>query len=82
MLLMTDTEVTHVPHPDADELALRAWDWKAELERQERSQAWLGRHTDRATTTIWQYASGRGRPSVGWLRSAARVLGGTPGGSI
>jgi hypothetical protein len=73
---MVAPEVLSVPSPDSDELTLRAWDWRAELERQERSQAWLGRHTDRATSTMNQYANGRGRPSIAWLREAARVLGG------
>lgn len=54
---------------------LRAWDWRAELERQERSMVWLARHTGRSYSAVTKFAWGKLTPSVEWLRRAAQVLG-------
>jgi hypothetical protein len=56
---------------------LAAWDWVAELERQERSLSWLARHTDRNKSTVYRYAHGLQAP-LSWRRAAARVLGREP----
>jgi hypothetical protein len=64
-------------HRQDHEAALRAWDWRAELTRQERGIPWLARHTDRSQNTVYKYAWGLLKPSVEWLESAARVLGRT-----
>lgn len=53
---------------------LRSWDWRDELDRQERSMGWLGRHTERAASTVARYASGSLPTPDEWLIDAARVL--------
>lgn len=70
---MIPTEAAQQPEPT--EAELRAWDWLAELHRQERSIPWLARQTDRHQHTVYQIAWGKQRASLEWLRSAARVLG-------
>lgn len=72
---MTDTEIgqTAVVAPTEDEL--RAWDWLAELKRQERSIPWLARHTQRSQHSVYQYANGRQPTPLVWLEQAAIVLG-------
>lgn len=70
---MTDTV-----NPQSGQLTedqLREWDWRAELERQERKATWLARHTDRAAVTVYRYSDGTLTPPVEWLRAAARLLG-------
>lgn len=54
---------------------LRAWDWRRELIRQERSIPWLARQTHRQQNTVYRYAWGTLRPSIDWLRAAAQALG-------
>ncbi len=53
---------------------LRAWDWRAELQRQQRSIPWLARQTDRADQTVYRYSWGREKPTIEWLRKAAEIL--------
>ncbi len=60
--------------PSIDEAELRAWDWQAELGRQERSLAWLARRTQRSQSALYKFAKGQLTPSVGWLRQAAIAL--------
>lgn len=50
-------------------------DWAVELERQERSYGWLGRHTDRSASAVARYASGSLTPPASWLVQARSVLG-------
>jgi hypothetical protein len=71
---MTTTE-----QAETTEAELRAWDWRAELKRQDRSIPWLARQTDRADQTVYQYSSGATRPSLAWLRDVARVLASSGG---
>lgn len=54
---------------------LAAWDWRAELKRQERSYSWLARRTDRSESAVNKYASGRMVAPPEWLKAAAIVLG-------
>ena len=74
---MTDTQdaPTQGPPKLLTEDQLRAWDWRAELERQERKATWLARHTGRAAVTVYRYSDGSLTPPESWLRDAARVLG-------
>lgn len=53
---------------------LRAWDWRAELERQERSMSWLAKHTGRTASAVYKFGSGELQPSIDWLKTAAAVL--------
>lgn len=57
-----------------DGAALEAWDWVAELERQERSIPWLARRTGRHQNTVYRYSWGRLRAPAEWLAEARRVL--------
>lgn len=57
------------------EAMLREWDWRAELRRQERTVPWLARQTNRGQNTVYRYSWGSLKPSLAWLRDAARVLG-------
>lgn len=57
------------------EADLRAWDWRAELHRQERSIPWLARRTGRSDGMVYKYGNGVLPAPIGWLREAARVLG-------
>lgn len=69
--------------PDAATLdELRAWDWRAELERQERAagrrgsgMTRLARVTDRSVSAVYRYALGTLTPPEAWLRQVARLLG-------
>jgi hypothetical protein len=54
---------------------LRAWSWRRELVLQERSIAWLARHTGRSESAVYKFAQGRLTPSLQWLREAWAVLG-------
>jgi hypothetical protein len=54
---------------------LRAWDWRADLRRQERGIPWLARQTNRSQTTVYRYAYGTLPTPIGWLQDVARVLG-------
>lgn len=54
--------------------ALRSWDWRDELDRQERSFGWLARHTDRSASAVARYASGTLPTPDDWLIAAARQL--------
>lgn len=56
------------------DLELRAWDWRAELRRQERTITWLGRHTNRAARTVYAYAYGERDAPLEWLRAAYALL--------
>lgn len=69
------TEVSPVPDPAADEAALLAWDWRAELKRQERSLEWLARRSQRSVSSVNNYSTGRMVAPVAWLRLVADVLG-------
>ena len=53
---------------------LLAWDWRADLEADDRSIPWLARKTDRAASTVYLYAYGRRRTPIAWLRAVAAVL--------
>ena len=57
-----------------DEARLRAWDWHAELMRQERTVPWLARQTGGHYRTIYRYADGTQKAPIAWLREVARVL--------
>lgn len=60
---------------ELQEAELRAWDWYAELKRQERAIPWLARQTNRQQNTVYKIKWGEVRPSLEWLRDVARVLG-------
>jgi hypothetical protein len=60
--------------PERD-IALRAWDWRAELRQQGRSVGWLARQTNRAESTVYKIAGRQMVPSIAWLEDVARVLG-------
>lgn len=68
-------EAEIVQHRSLTEAELRAWDWRAELARQERGMTWLARHTDRAAVTVYRYSDGTLTPPLEWLRAAASLLG-------
>jgi len=55
--------------------SLEAWDWHAELQRQERSQSWLGRKTGKSPSAVNAFRLGRLKPSRSWLEDAAAALG-------
>jgi len=62
--------------PDSATLAeLRAWDWRTELERQERGMTWLARKTERSVSAVYRYSLGTLTPPEEWLRTVARILG-------
>jgi hypothetical protein len=63
---MHDPEVPQ-PHD------LHSWDWQAELRAQERSLAWLARHTGIHYQALYRMTLG-GRPSPEYLEAIARVL--------
>lgn len=71
--VMQEAETTHSGHMTEEQL--RAWDWRAELDRQERKATWLARHTNRAAVTVYRYSDGSLTPPLDWLRDAARLLG-------
>ncbi len=54
---------------------LRAWDWRSELDRQERGMTWLARKTDRSVSAVYRYSDGSLTPPESWLRDVARLLG-------
>lgn len=54
---------------------LRAWDWHAELERQERDIMWLARKMGVGHRSIYRYRDGLRTPTIEWLRAAWQVLG-------
>lgn len=54
---------------------LRAWDWPAELRRQDRTVIWLARRTGTAYRTAYRYRAGDQPPTIEFLRSAAAILG-------
>lgn len=53
---------------------LRAWDWRATLNAQERGIPWLARQTERQQNYVYRIAWGKSRPSLEWLRDVARIL--------
>lgn len=57
---------------------LRAWDWRAELETQERGMTWLARKTERSVSAVYRYSDGSLNPPESWLRDVARLLGKGP----
>lgn len=75
---MDTTELSTRDAGAATDEELRAWDWRAELERQERSIPWLARHTQRSESAVRQYASGVLSAPVKWLRMAAVTLNWRP----
>jgi hypothetical protein len=52
----------------------QAWDWRAELRRQDRSLLWLARQTSAHRNTVYRYAWGKRAPSGDWLARAAAAL--------
>ena len=56
-------------------LDLEAWDWMAELARQERDRMWLARRTHTHYRKVYRYASGELTPPASWLMVVASVLG-------
>jgi ribosome-binding protein aMBF1 (putative translation factor) len=54
---------------------LRAWDWRAELDRQDRGMTWLARKTERSVSAVYRYSDGSLTPPESWLRDVARLLG-------
>lgn len=54
---------------------LEAWDWMAELERQERDRMWLARKTGAGYRSVYRWAAGQATPPRSWLIAAASVLG-------
>lgn len=54
---------------------LLAWDWRADLRREERGIPWLARRTSRTESTVYKYAYGTRPTPIEWLREAAQVLG-------
>jgi DNA-binding phage protein len=54
---------------------LEAWDWMAELGRQERDRMWLARKTKVNYRAVYRYAAGESEPPLSWLMAAASVLG-------
>lgn len=60
---------------DDTEQALRAWDWKAELDRQDRTVIWLARQTGRNYQQVYRFAKGDQVPDLAWLKDAALILG-------
>ena len=73
---MLPSELEAASPTTPDEEALRAWDWKADLDADERSIPWLARKTDRADRTVYGYSRGEITPTIDWLRAAWRVLRG------
>lgn len=69
---MTTEEVGRTEPTDGE---LRAWDWHAELMRQERTVPWLARQTKAHYRAIYRYADGTLVAPLDWLRAAAQVLG-------
>ena len=61
-------------HEQAETL-LREWDWKAELDRQDRSKAWLARQTQTQPRSVYAYAYGEVKAPLKWLRKVAILLG-------
>lgn len=53
---------------------LRAWDWLAELIRQERGIPWLARQTGTHYKAVYRYKWGVQTPPLDWLKAAATVL--------
>jgi hypothetical protein len=54
---------------------LRAWDWRADLKRDERGIPWLARQTHKSQTTVYSYAYGTRATPIAWLEEVARLLG-------
>ena len=75
---MDVAEVHQHPMDAEPSPTLVAWDWRAELKRQERSYSGLARRTARSESAVNKYANGRLVPPVAWLESARIVLGVTP----
>lgn len=72
---MVTTELSPDPSTESTDEQLRAWDWKADLKREERSMSWLARHTQRSESAVNKYASGAIPTPIVWLRMAAAALG-------
>lgn len=72
---MDTTEVRDGIEPATAEDVLRAWDWRSELKRQERTVTWLARRTERSASAVHKYASGEMYPPLAWLRQVEIVLG-------
>jgi hypothetical protein len=53
--------------------ALRAWDWFAELKRQDRPLTWLARKTGTHYQTVYRYGAGAHTPAE-WLAKVAEIL--------
>lgn len=64
-------DVTERAQPVGD---LSAWDWRAELRRQDRRIPWLARQTHRSEGAVYGYATGRFAAPRAWLEDVARVL--------
>jgi hypothetical protein len=75
MLLMVNTVFSEGQAAPRSEEELRAWDWRSELKRQERSMSWLARHTERSESAVNKYASRSIPTPVSWLELAAAALG-------
>lgn len=54
---------------------LGAWDWRAELVRQERDVMWLARKTGAHYRAAYHWANGERATPPGWLLAAWNVLG-------
>jgi hypothetical protein len=54
---------------------LRAWDWRAELTKQDRGMTWLARKTERSVSAVYRYSDGSLTPPESWLREVAQLLG-------
>lgn len=66
---MPDPEVTQVTD------ALRSWDWRAELARQERDVPWLSRHSKISQRTLYRRWNGESEATHAELRAIATALG-------
>lgn len=67
-----------MPSPEVQQVSdaeLRAWDWRAELKRADRSPAWLARKTAANYRAVYRYWHGELEAPIAFLRSAAAVLG-------
>lgn len=73
---MTHHERSQVDEAIAPSRDLSAWDWKADLKREERSLEWLARRTQRSLHTVNAYSQGRLNPPAAWLSMADVVLNG------
>lgn len=76
---MSTTDFQPVATPALTDDELQAWDWRAALEREERTIPWLARHTRRSESAVRKYASGASPTPIGWLRLAHGALERTSG---